>query len=67
MSKLVADLSAATCVGLDLAKHVFQLLCTDASGTVVVAKALRRPELLAFSAFLPPCFVGMESCGSAHH
>lgn len=67
MNKLAADLSVVTCVGLDLAKHVFQVHCTDASGTVVVAKALRRRELRAFFASLPRCIVGMEACGSAHH
>jgi transposase len=67
MSKLPNDLSAVTSVGLDLAKHVFQVHGCDASGTVVVAKALRRRDLLAFFASLPPCLVGMEACGSAHH
>jgi transposase len=67
MSKLPSDLSAVTSVGLDLAKHVFQVHCTDASGQVIVAKALRRRELLPFFASLPPCLVGMEACGSAHH
>jgi hypothetical protein len=33
-------------VGLDLAKHVFQVHGVDASGRVVVAKAMRRNKLL---------------------
>ena len=67
MSKLAADLSVVTSVGLDLAKHVFQVHCVDAGGTVIVARALRRRELLPFFASLPPCTVDMEACGSAHH
>lgn len=67
MSKLAADLSVVTSVGLDLAKHVFQVHCVDAAGEVIVAKALRRRELLAFFASLPQCLVGMEACSSAHH
>jgi transposase len=67
MSKLATDLSAVTSVGLDLAKHVFQVHGCDADGKVIVAKALRRRDLLAFFASLPPCLVGMEACGSAHH
>ena len=67
MSKIVPDLSAVTCVGLDLAKHVFQVHCVDASGKVIVAKALRRREVVPFFASLPSCLVGMEACGSAHH
>jgi transposase len=39
----------------------------DASGRVVVAKAIRRNKLLEFFASLPPCLVGLEACGSAHH
>jgi len=67
MSKVAADLSVVTSVGLDLAKHVFQVHAVDASGKVIVARALRRRELLPFFASLPKCLVGMEACGSAHH
>jgi len=31
------------------------------------ARKLRRKEVLAFFAKLPPCLVGMEACGSAHY
>src|SRR5580700_3668735 len=65
--KSIINLSSVTTVGLDLAKHVFQVHCVDASGRVVVAKAIRRNKLLEFFASLPPCLVGLEACGSAHH
>lgn len=67
MSKLPSDLSAVTTVAIDLAKHVFQVHGCDGTGKVIVAKALRRRDLLEFFASLPPCLVGMEACGSAHH
>jgi transposase len=67
VGKLITDLSSVTTVGLDLAKHVFQVHCVDASGRVVVAKAIRRNHLLEFFASLPPCLVGLEASGSAHH
>src|SRR4051794_15612044 len=54
-------------VGLDLAKHVFQLHGADSAGAVVFRKKLRRGQLLAFLATLPPCTVAMEACGSAHY
>src|SRR3974377_18205 len=54
-------------IGLDLAKKVFQVHGVDAEGKVVVARKLRRNEVLAFFAKLPPCLVGMEACGSAHY
>jgi transposase len=40
MRKSITDLSSVTIVGLDLAKHVFQVHGVDASGRVVVAKAI---------------------------
>ena len=67
MGKSITDLSSVTTVGLDLAKHVFQVHGVDASGRVIVARAFRRKDVLAFFAQLPECLVGMEACGSAHH
>jgi transposase len=54
-------------IGLDLAKNVFQLHGIEATGTVVLKKQVRRGALEKFFAQLPPCLVGMEACGSAHH
>ena len=54
-------------VGLDLAKYIFQLHGADSAGAVVFRKKLRRGQLLAFLATLPPCTVAMEACASAHY
>ena len=43
-----------TTIGVDLAKKVFQVHGVDAEGRVVVARKLRRKEVLAFFAELPP-------------
>src|SRR6202022_2271177 len=56
-----------TTIGLDLAKNVFQVHGVGAAGKVLVGKQLRRAEVLRFFAPLPPCLVGMEACGTAHH
>ena len=56
-----------TTIGLDLAKKVFQVHGVDAEGKVIVARQLRRKQVLAFFAKLPPCLVGMEACGSAYY
>ena len=53
MGKSITDLSSVTTVGLDLAKHVFQVHGIDASGHVIVAKALRRKDVLSFFARFP--------------
>ena len=46
MGKSIPNLSSVTRVGLDLAKSVFQVHGVDASGRVVVTKAIRRNKLL---------------------
>ena len=54
-------------IGLDLAKHVFQVHGVDQQGVVAVRKRLRRGEVMEFFAKLAPCMVGIEACGSAHY
>jgi transposase len=67
MGKPIKNLSSVTCVGLDIAKNVFQVHAIDAVGAVVVAKRVRRSQLLTFFASLPRCLVAIEACSSAHH
>jgi transposase len=54
-------------IGIDLAKHVFQLHAEDAAGHVLWRKRLRREEVEPFLANQPPSVIGVEACGSAHH
>jgi len=54
-------------MGLDLAKHVFQVHGVDAEGATVLRKQLRRAQVLAFFSRLPPCLVGLEACATAHY
>lgn len=56
-----------TTIGLDLAKSVFQIHGVNDLGEVVMRKRLRRGQVLAFFADLPPCLVGMEACATAHY
>jgi transposase len=56
-----------TTVGLDLAKSVFQIHAVDKSGAVLVRRALRRSQVLAFFSKLSPCLVGIEACGTSHY
>jgi transposase len=39
----------------------------DAVGPVVVQQRLRRSQVVAFFAKLPPARIGIEACGSAHY
>ena len=54
-------------IGLDIAKHVFQVHGVDAHEKVVIRKALRRNQMIAFFGALPSCLIGMEACATAHY
>ena len=56
-----------TTLGIDLAKNVFQLHGVDARGRAVLSRRVKRSQLVEAVASLPPCVIGMEACGSAHH
>jgi hypothetical protein len=51
-------------IGLDIAKHVFQVHAVDAEGRAVAQVRLRRAQVLDYFAKLPPCLVGMEACAT---
>ena len=65
MAKIITNLSSVTTVGLDLAKHIFQIHDVDVCGRAIVSKGLRRKDVLVFFAQVPPCLVGLEACVSA--
>src|SRR5882672_12136013 len=54
-------------IGVDLAKNVFQVHGVDSAGKVVITRQLRRKQVIDFFSKIPPCLVGMEACGTAHH
>src|SRR5271166_2237429 len=54
-------------IGVDLAKNVFQVHGVDCAGKVVITCQLRRKQVIDFFSKIPPCLVGMEACGTAHH
>src|SRR3954466_4769397 len=55
-----ASVNQVSTVGLDLAKYIFQLHGADSAGAVVVRQKLRRGQLLAVLATLPPCTVALH-------
>jgi transposase len=54
-------------IGMDTSKHFFQLHGVDEAERPVLRRQLRRHQVLAFFANLPPTVVGMEACGAAHY
>ncbi len=53
MVKSIKNQSSVTVVGLDIAKNVFHVHGVDAKGALVVAKPVRRGQLLSFFASRP--------------
>jgi hypothetical protein len=57
----------ATIIGIDLAKHVFQVHGACADGSVAFRKKISRLKLLPFLSSQPRCVVAMEACAGAHY
>jgi transposase len=56
-----------TMIGVDLAKHVFQVHGASRTGEVLFRKKLSRSQFQRFMAQQRPCVVAMETCGGAHY
>ena len=54
-------------IGLDTAKHVFQVHGVDENEEPVLRRQLRRGQVTSFFATLPATRIGLEACGAAHH
>ena len=56
-----------TTIGLDLAKHWFQVHGVDAKGRIVVRQRLKRSGVIGYFRSLEQCLIGMEACATAHY
>lgn len=54
-------------IGVDIAKHVFQIHGAQADGSPAFSKKLSRAKLLSFLASQPKCVVAMEACAGSHY
>jgi transposase len=54
-------------IGVDTAKHVFQLHGVDEREQPVLRRRLGRKEVERFFAKLAPTRIGLEACGAAHY
>lgn len=59
--------SAVVAIAVDLARAFFRFKGVDGSGAVAVERALRRRDMLPWTAKMPPCRIGLEARASAHH
>lgn len=56
-----------TVVGVDIAKHVFQLYWVNADTGEIFNKKLSRDKFLEHFANREHCLIGMEACGGSQH
>ena len=54
-------------IGLDSAKHVFQVHGVDENEQAVLRRQLRRSEMAKFFGELPPTRIGLEACGASYY
>ncbi len=54
-------------IGLDTSKSVFTLHGVDQDEKAILRRDMRRAEIEAFFAKLPPTHVALEACGGSHH
>lgn len=54
-------------LGLDLGKNWIHLVGLDGQGRMVLRRRVRRQQLLALTANMPSCLIGMEACNGAHY
>lgn len=52
-------------LGLDLGKNRVHMVGFDGDGRIVLRRRVRRGQLLALTANMPPCLIGMEACSGA--
>jgi transposase len=53
-------------VGIDLGKTSFHLVALGDKGKVLLKKKFTQKQLIAFTANLQTCLIGMESCSGSH-
>jgi hypothetical protein len=61
------EMTGIALVGLDIAKSWFQVHATDSEGGPVPRRKLRRDQVAAFFAGLPPVSAGIGACSTSHH
>ena len=58
---------AIAVVGIDIGKNSFHVVGHDERGAIVLRQKWSRGQIETRFANMPPCLIGMEACGGAHH
>lgn len=65
--QIIGTMKGQQVVGLDIAKHVFQLHTVDMGTGEIVNVQIKRANVLEHFVNKPPCLIAIEACGGAHH
>ena len=65
--QIIGTLSGQQVVGLDIAKHVFQLHTVDMATGEIINVQLKRARVMEHFANKVPSLIAIEACGGAHH
>jgi transposase len=67
MPRNTSHREAVATIGIDIGKNSFHLVGLDSNGAIVLRQKLSRHQVEVRLANMPPCLIGMEACGGAHH
>jgi len=65
--QIIGTMAGKQVIGLDIAKHVFQLHTVNMCTGEIVNVQIKRAKVLEYFANLTACLVAIEACGGAHH
>jgi len=65
--QIIGTMNGQQVIGLDIAKHVFQMHTVDMTTGEIMNKQIKRAGVLEYFVNKPACVLAMEACGGAHH
>ena len=65
--QIIGTMNGLQVMGLDIAKHLFQLHTVDMGTGEIVNVQIKRARVLEHFVNKPPCLIAIEACGGAHH
>ena len=65
--QIIGTMAGKQVIGLDIAKHVFQLHTVNMGTGEIVNVQIKRAKVLEHFANMPVSLIAIEACGGAHH
>ena len=65
--QIIGTMNGQQVIGLDIAKHVFQMHTVNMGTGEIVNMQIKRAKVVEHFVNLAPCLIAIEACGGAHH